>query len=327
MPVVRNQFTKGMVKDMYAYGVTAYEQLPSVHDKVFEVIGSTTAYEQETQVLDAGELVEKPEHEPIVYENAMEGYTIYGKNRTYGKGIEFSMELVEDMPPEKIANIVRYYAALWAKRLVQKKEEFAAGFFNYGGYTAGHDTFNAKITGVTPSDAPTALCYDGKPFFNLSGNNRPLYPGGTASYYNALALDLNTTNLETAYTLFTSTNNVDSRGKKIMQQPDALIIPSGLKFTAMKLLNSTNVVGSANNDVNTVQNIVPNLIEWQYLTDTDAWFLAKLKQGLKFHNRKPLTYDFWQDEDTGGYKAKVIARFGAYVYDWRSWVGSNLSTS
>jgi hypothetical protein len=324
--VVRNAFTEGLKADMYAYGFEAYESLPPVHEQVFEVVGSSTAYEQSTQILGAGEIVEKPENDPIVFENALEGFTVYGKNRTYAKGIEFSMEMVEDMPPEKIGNIVREYAARWGERTIQKKEEFAAGFFNYGGYTSGHDTFSAKITGVTDPNAPTALLYDGKPFFNLSNNLRALYPGGTAAYYNALALSLDAANLQTLYLRMTSTNNVDSRGKKIALKPTTLLVPSALTFTANNILGATNIIGSANNDINPMQGIL-NKLEWQYLTSSTAWFIGVPKKGIKFHNRKPLTFDFWQDQETGGYRASVIARWGAHVYDWRFWHGSNAATS
>lgn len=324
--VTRSAFTEGLKADMYAYGFETYDSLPTVHDKVFEVVGSDKAYEQSTSVVGAGDLVEKPESEEIVFENAMEGFTVYGKNRTFAKGIEFSMEIVEDMPSEKIANIVIDYARRWAERAVQKKEEFAAQFFNYGGYTAGHDTFNATITGVV-TDPQAGLCYDGYPLFNLSDNLRPLYPGQTGAYYNGLsATSLTADNLETLYLRMTSTNNVDSRGKKMALRPTTLLVPSGLTFTADNILKATNIIGSGNNDINKMQNILQKL-EWQYLTDSDAWFIGVPGKGLKFHNRKPLTFDFWQNKETGGYKASVIARWGAHVYDWRYWHGANFSTS
>lgn len=323
--VGRDSFTEGIKADMYAYGFNKYDSLPTVHDKVFEVVGSDKAYEQSTLVLDAGSLVEKKPKAKIDFENAMEGFTIRGKNRTFGKGIEFEMELVEDMPKEKIANIVTAYAMQWAERLVQKKEEFAASFFNYGGYTAGHEIFNATITGVV-TDPSGNLCYDGKPLFNLSNNLRPLYPGDTAAYYNGIASALSAATLETLFLRMVSTNNVDSRGKKIALRPDTLLVPSALTFTADNILKATNITASPNNDINPMQNIVQKL-EWQYLTSTTAWFIGKLGKGLKFHNRKPLTFDFYRDEETGSYKALCMARFGAHVYDWRYWHGSNAATS
>jgi len=327
MGVVRSQFTEGLKADMYAYGFEAYDSLPPVHEQIFEVIGSSKAYEQSTSVIRGNDLKEKAENEPILYSNPLEGYTIYGKNRTFADGVEFSMEMVEDMPSEKIANIVLEYARGWGLETIRAKEEFAAQFFNEGFKTAGHDCFSANITGVTPSDAPTALLYDGKPFFNLSNNTRGLYPGATAAYYNGFSSStLSETNLQTIYLHMVSTNNIDGQGKKINLMPNVLLIPSALRFTAKKLLETDRVVGSGNNDINTVQNLLTP-IEWQYLTDTDAYFLGAQKRGMKFHNRKPLTFDFYQNDTNKSYRADVVVRWGAHVYDWRFWAGANGATS
>jgi len=113
MAVVRSQFTEGLKADMYAYGFEAYDSLAPVHEQVFEVVGSSKAYEQSTSVIRGNNLVEKKEFEPIIYANPLEGYTVYGINRTFADGVEFSMEMVEDMPQEKIANLVLDYARGW----------------------------------------------------------------------------------------------------------------------------------------------------------------------------------------------------------------------
>lgn len=326
MEVTRSQFTELLKKDMYLYSMESYSQLSPVYPQLFEVVGSQSAYEQETIGIYGNSFVEKPETEKITFHNPLEGYTIYSKNRTFADGIEVSMEMAEDTPPEKIRNFVLTQAQKWTEESERAKELHCAKFFNYGGYTAGHDVFNAKITGVTPSGAPTALCYDGKPLFNLSNNLRALYPGGSAAYYNGLALALSAANLETAYLLMTVTNNVDGAGRKINLMPENLIIPPQLMFTAKNILESSGVNGSANNDINPVQNLLKPIV-WQYLTDTDAWFIGTPKKALRFHNRKPLTFDFWQDPVTKSYFATAIMRFGAYVKDWRYLVGSQFSTS
>lgn len=326
MEVTRSQFTEAVKKDMYAYSIEAYQGLTPMYPNLFEVIGSNSAYEQETRAIYGNIFVEKPETEKIVFHNPLEGYTIYSKNRTFSDGLEFSMEIVEDTPPEKIRNIVTQFASKWTEEAERTKDLHAAKFFNYGGYTAGHDVFNAKITGVTPSGAPTALCFDGKPFFNLSNNLRALYPGGTAAYYNGLASAFSAANLETAYLRMISTNNVDGAGRKIVLQPDTILIPPALMFTVKNVLEASGVTGSGNNDINPVKGLLTPKV-WQLLSDSDAWFIGTAKKGLVFHNRKPLTFDFWQDPITKAYYATAIMRFGAYVSDWRYWVGSQFSTS
>jgi len=256
-----------------------------------------------------------------------DGFEIVIKNRTFSDGFTLSMEFVEDTPKEKMANIVRDFANDWASGVTDTKETFAANFFNNGGLTAGDSIFNNTITGVV-TDASGDLVYDGKPFFNLSGNNRSAKAHST-TYYNGLASALSADNLQTAYSLMTSTNNRNEKGDIISIKPNVLVIPPALKFTAKSLLESDILITGANSTLpnkNTVSNLlIP--IEWQYLTDTDAWFIGSAKQGLTFLERKAPVIDFYQDEDTKVYKANIDTRFGAGVTNWRYWVGSNFATS
>lgn len=324
MAVGRDQFTKGIVRDMYAYSLESYPQVAPVYTEIFDGFESTGAFEQSTNAIGVGQLDVKPEGEPISYQNAMEGFTVQGKNETFAAGIEFTLEQVMDMSPQKIANMVTEFASKYTEKYIMSKEDYYANFFNYGGYTAGHAIFNGSVPGN--ADASGDLCYDGEPFFNLSDNLRPSHPSGTDTYYNALALSLTETNLQTAYDLMTITNAVDARGDKISIQPDTLLVHPSLRWTASKLMTNVLQVGSAQNDKNTVANLF-NLKEWRYFDTSTFWAIGKAKSGIKAYNRMPLTFDFFRDEDTKGYKANVVARWGGEVNDFRYWVGSNAPTS
>jgi phage major head subunit gpT-like protein len=124
----------------------------------------------------------------------------------------------------------------------------------------------------------------------------------------------------------TTINNRNERGEIIQLIPDTLLIPPALHFTAKTLLESERQVGTAQNDKNVVQNLV-SPVEWQYLTDTDAWILGQRQKGLKFYERKAPVIDFYQDEKDKKYYATIDTRFGAVVDNWRYWVAANLATS
>jgi hypothetical protein len=310
-------------RDMYKYMFEKYDQLPKIYPQIFEVRETSSAFEKETTGIGLGGLSERKEGTEIIASNALEGFTVYGKPRTWSDAFEITMEFSEDTPPEKISNIARAYAGTWAEGLVVTQETFCANFFNYGGYTAGNDIYNATITNVC-DDTSGDLCYDGKPFFNLSGNLR--YSKGGSSYYNGLAIPLDNENLQTAIIRYTSTNNRNERDQKIALQPDTLLIPSALRFTAASVLQNQWVGGSANLDINTVQNAVTP-IEWQYLTDTNAWFLGKRQKGLVFLNRRLPVIDFYTDPKTKAEFVTIDCRWGAYVNNWRFWIGSMFSTS
>ena len=327
MSVFRNEFTKLMQKDMYAWYLESYETYNPVYSQIFEVVSSNAGFEKEVSGVGMGKLSERPEGNPIVFSSPLEGYEVVTKMRTFSDGFDMTMEFVEDTPKEKIVNIVTDMASSWASGLIATKEAFAAKFFNNGGLTAGDAVFDNNITGVV-TDPSGALAYDGKPFFNLTGNNRSAKAHST-TYYNGLGVALDGSNLQTAYNLMTVTNNRNEKGEIVKIMPNVLLIPSSLKFTAKGLLESELLItGAASTLTNKNTNFgLLQPVEWQYLTDSDAWFIGVAKKGIKFYERKAPVIDFYQDEDTKKYKATIDTRFGASVNNWRYWVGSNFATS
>ena len=320
----RSQFTELMTRDMYDWFLEVYDQLSAVYPLVFDVRPLTSAYDQSTAGIGLGQLSERTEGTNIIASNPLEGYTVIGKARTFSDSFSLSAEFVEDADPGKMANAMSDFAGTWAQGVVNSKENFASNFFNKGGFTAGHDVFNNNITGVV-SDPENDLIYTGKPFFALTGNNHDAKDG--SSYFNSGgALSLTATNLKTGYNRMTISNAFDERGEKIQLRPDTLLVPPNLRFTGKTILESDNVVGSANNDINDVQGIV-SLLEWNYLTDTDGWFLGMKQKGLRFLERKAPVLDFFQDEKSKRFYATIDARWGAVVTDWRFWYAANISTS
>ena len=195
LTVQRNDFTEGMKKDLYDYFFETYDSVPTVYDQIFAVKPSDGAYEQSTSVIGLADLVETEESDPITYRKFGEGFTVYGKNRTFTDGFKISMEAVEDN--RKIENIVQAAAGKWGEKVRSTRETFYAKIFNFGGYTGGHDVFKNVIAGVI-SQNTDGLVYDAKPFFNLSGNLRSSKGGGT--YYNGHALSLTSANFQTVWT-------------------------------------------------------------------------------------------------------------------------------
>lgn len=326
MEHLRAEFVEGLKRGFYEYVLEnqKYQDETLKYPELFEVVPAEGAYNKRTTVIGAGNLKKKPEGEKITYSRVGEGFTVQTKWETYADGLEFSKENVDDFSESKISNLVSDMASTWLTGYNQTKEQLALNVFNKGGLTAGYEIFNGSAAGET--DPSGDLCYDSKPFFNLTGNKRPLTPNGTAAYYNAVALALSEANLQTAYDLMTVTNAVNSKGQKVMLEPTVLLYHPSLRWTVMNLLNAENQVGTANNDTNTVQNILTP-IESRFLDTSTFWSVGTAKKGIRFYERQPLTFDFYQDKETKGYKADVTARFGVEVNDFRYWVGSNAPTS
>jgi len=323
MPGLRQDFAKGMINDMYGYYFDgeSYDTEPTVFDKIFQEKKIDGAYWQTTSVVDMEEYTETPETEGYTFDSPIEGYTVIGKARTFTAGKSFTYDAVEDH--QKIKDILRQSAEGWGRGKKRTMEKFFAKFFNYGGYTAGHEVFNGSITNVV-TDSSGNYVYDSKPFFNLSGNKRSSKGGGT--YYNGLSLTFNADNLKTLYLLGTVTNSYNEDDSEVDIDYDYILYPGNLQFDVREVLESTLVPGKTDNTKNVLQDLLEP-IKWQYLTNANAFFIGKKKKGLLWLNRRGVHMDFFDDKKARRWRAVSSLRFGGMVTNWRFHAGSNFSTS
>ena len=318
--VKRNNFTEAMKANMYTYFWEEYPEMAPKYEMLFDVVQSGSAFEQFDSAIGLGELLEKPEGEDIQMDAPMESYTIVCKNRTFGRGVRFSYETVEDA--QRGGDLLTRTVATWGRQLFNTKEKFYAKFFNKGAFTAGYaDVFNNTITGVV-TDASGDLIYDNKSFFNTAHPDRV---GNTYSNFNS-AYSLTHDNLKTVWNTYTTTNNRDERGDIVSMMPDILLTPPALTFTAREILESTLIPDISDHTKNVLAAIVDHM-DWHYLDDTDGWFLGKRKAGLLATDRQDVEIDFWQDENNKDYFASIMTRFGGCVTNFRHWIANNISTS
>jgi hypothetical protein len=326
MAVERNDFTEALKKEGYKWYWSAYDEIPTTYQSLFAEEDIDAAYTKETSAVGLNDLVEKPESEPIKTDAPHEGYPIIGKVRTFASKVVWSMELYDDA---QVANLFQKTVQSWGDAVPRTKDRWYSGFFNYGAYTAGHAIFNNTIPDVV-IDTSGNLCYDGKPFFTATGNERSSIAGGT--YYNASAsLDLDATNLQTVYAHMTQTNNRDEKDDEIILEPDTLLVPPALKFKAEELLQynnqfTTGFLLNVTKPANFLKGKI-NVVVWPRLTDTDCWILGCAKKGIVALNRMSEQIDFYRDNETKAYVATIVVRFGGYVRNWRYWYGCNLPTS
>jgi len=96
---------------------------------------------------------------------------------------------------------------------------------------------------------------------------------------------LNRTNLETVVKEFKeqTTTAADGSTVKLGLVPDTLLVPPDLEFEARRLLQSTLIPGSANNDINVLKSSL-NIVVSYYLSSDSVWYVLKSKwaNGLKF---------------------------------------------
>ncbi len=123
---------------------------------------------------------------------------------------------------------------------------------------------------------------------------------------------------------------VDYRGdqaERISVMPDELLYPHNLYEEAFEILKAGGKLDTANNNPNVHQGVYKG-IEWNYLTDTNNWFLmdASLRaQSLFWVDRMPLEFAMIEDFDTIVAKWRGYMRYSNAHIDWRFITGSNVS--
>lgn len=223
----------------------------------------------------------------VSYEDVNKGFKSSYVHKKYSKGMKIERELLEDDTYGEIKKRTRSLS----QSAYYTRQFHAASVFN--------NAFNANFKGPDG----IALC----------ASNHPLAPNSTDTFANAGALPLNADNLET--TRNEMLQWTDDKGNLLVINPDTLIVPSALRKAALVIADSDKEPSTNNNDVNIWKGSV-NVIEWPFLTDPNAWFLAdmnRMKQFLNWYDRRKAVLESERSFDTEESKYKTVARFS---YGW-----------
>lgn len=272
----------------------------TMYQNIFHVLNSTKAFEKDTALSGIGQLEEVNELGAIPYEDATPGWDVTYVHRKFAKGRMVSQEMVDDEKFNMIAKLPRSLA----NAKMRTYEQAAADVFNFGFVAGGGG--GAKFTGG-----------DAKALFATDHVNR----AGGVVQSNKITTALSQTSLQAVVTAMK--NRKDSKGQLIAFKPDTLLVPAGLEFTARTILETTQVLGSANNDINPIKGSL-NLVVWPFLTSSTAWFvLDSTAHELNFFKRidRGVQGPAW-DFDNEAAKWKTVCRFSVGFSDWMGVYGS-----
>jgi hypothetical protein len=293
--ISRAQQLKELLPGLNALFGLEYEKYGEEHKEIFETETSERSFEEETKLSGFSAAPVKNEGSAIAYDNAQEAWTARYDHETIALGFAITEEAMEDNLYDSLS--ARYTKAL-ARSMAYTKQIKAANILNNG--------FSAAYPGG-----------DGVSLFNA---NHPLVSGGVNSNTPQTPADLNETSLENAViqiSLWT-----DERGLLIAAKPKKLIIPTGLRFVAKRLLDTELRVATADNDLNALKslNSIPGGFAINhFLTDPNAWFLTTdVPNGMKHFVRVPLSNSMDGDFDTGNVRYKSRER---YSFGWSDPLG------
>ena len=296
MPINRAAISKELLPGLNAVFGIEYGDVNNEHEPLYEIENSDRSFEEEVLFTGFGQAPVKNEGAAIVYDDASESYTARYTNETIALAFAVTEEAMED-------NLYDTFAKLRAKGLARAmantKQVKAAKLFNDGFSTAQGD---------------------GVSLFNAS---HPTVGDGNQSNLTTAAA-IAETSLESA--LINIQKIKDDRGILIGASAKSLHVPVDLIFTADVLLNTPGVVGSADNDINSIRHlgIIPSgYFVNRRFTDTNGWYIkTDVPNGTKMFNRTPLQTKMEPDFDTGNLRFKARERYSFGVSDWRGWFGN-----
>jgi hypothetical protein len=295
MAISRGQLQKELLPGLNALFGLEYKTYGEEHKEIYETETSERSFEEETKLSGFSAAPVKNEGSAIAYDNAQEAWTARYTHETIAMGFSITEEAVED---NLYASLSARYTKALARGMAYTKQIKAAAVLN-NGFTAGYNGG------------------DGVPLFSAA---HPLVSGGTNSNIPAVAADLNETSLENA--VIQISQWVDERGLLIAARPVKLIVPPSLQFVATRLLGTKLRVGTADNDINAIENngsIPQGYSINHFLTDADAWFIkTDVPNGLKHFVRSPLATGMDGDFDTGNTRYKARER---YSFGWSDALG------
>jgi len=298
MAISRNQLVKELEPGLNALFGLEYNRYENQHAEIFTTETSDRAFEEEVMLSGFANASVKPEGSAVTFDNAQETYTSRYQHETVALAFSITEEAIEDNLYDRLSS--RYTKAL-ARSMANTKQVKAANVLNRA--------FNSSFAGG-----------DGK---ELCATDHPTI-FGTVKNELSTAADLSETSLEQA--LIDINAFTDERGLKVAARGVKMIIPSELQFTAERIMNSANRVGTADNDINAVKSMgmIPQGYSVNnYLTDSDAFFIiTDVPNGLKYFERSPIKTSMEGDFDTGNVRYKARERYSFGFSDFRGIFGS-----
>ena len=270
MPQTRGTFVElhdNLDRAVYTLLGKEYKELSPIWRKYYQVKTSQKRSELVLSVTGMGDVPEKGEGQPYTTDIIQTGYSKEFLHTEFGMMFEVTQTALEDDRYDVLSEYAKWL--MFSARVVEEKR--AALLF---------------INGFTSETSP-----DGVSIFNTT---HVLKGGGTARNQLTLASNLSWTSLQQALTDWQRETKFEA-GQFMQPAEDLyLLVPPELEFTAHRIVASTGLPGSADNDVNAIKSLRNiTVVKNVYLTDTNAWFLlAKNKShGFCSYTRVPMSME------------------------------------
>lgn len=276
------------------------KEIPTIYTKLFGKVKIDGKFKRYVTSAPFGDVPQKPEGTPYAMDIIIQAYTKDVTPVEYGMGFTVSETAEEDDDFGELKKKSFYLA--FSMRQVEEK--------------AAADVFNNGFSTQKTADAVA-----------LFSTAHLLKRGGTAKNRPATDADLSVTSLAQAFIDLATDTKIESG--QLGQPPEEyyLVVPPQSEFIAHRVVASTGLPGSADNDVNPVKaRRKITIVVDPFLTDSDGWYLIPVdsnRHGLLYGERIPITMVPPDTEvATGNRVYKLRARKVWDSLDWRNAYGT-----
>lgn len=311
-PITSTSFAKALWPGVNSWYGKEYAEFPVEYTGLFDTFGSQRAYEEDVGVTSFGLAQVKPEGQAIAYDEESQAYVTRYTHVVYGLGFVITREIYED----DLYDVVGQRRARGlAFSMRQTKETVAANVYNRA--------FDSNYVGGDGAQ----MCA------NIADGGHPNFAGGIQSNRAETDAEFSEASLESA--MIQMSKWTDDRGLKINIQPQSLVVPVDLQFTAQRVLGSPYQTGISPgaadggglheiSAIYTMGALPGGFSVNHYLTDTGAWFLRSNlnKDGLKHFERRGQEFGIDNDFETENAKYKATERYSFGWTDWRAIFGN-----
>ena len=281
-----------------------YDEIPEQFPKIFNVQTSSSATETDYGMGAFGDWEERTsEVSTVAYAKIKEGGEVTYKHKAFTKGFMIGRELYDD---EKYGQMKKMAKAL--ARAGRAKVE--------------KDAISLLIKGFKKT-SPEFVGIDGLSLFH---DAHTLVDCSSKTCSNVLTEALSEESLKKAIKMMSE--QLDEAGNLIQMKATKLIVPPALEDTAIRLLKSTHLPGSQDNDTNAYLKDRMEIVVMDYLGATaggsdKVWFLQDgSRHELNFFWRVKPEFKNEEDFDTFVAKYRGYMRYSFGFSDWRGMVGS-----
>lgn len=302
-----NPMSAGSFADLLDKRITKlfYDELSQLPDRVSDFYGMESSKDSFEKWSEIGALPDFTElNGSVVYQSQAQGYDTIVTHKEWVNGFQVTRNLYDD---DRHGIWERKPVAL-ANAYMRTKQAHAARLFN--------NAFSVDTMFYVNSEA-VALCSDSHT--TTSG-------ASTASGFD----NLTTASISAVSVSALRTQMRGFRGdqaEKIGVMPNKIVVPIDLQDRAIEIVRSSQQVDTANNNTNP-QNGRYDLIDWEYLTDTNNWFMIDdkmMKQWAVWFDRVPLEFGQAEEFDTFVAKWRAYCRYSTGVFNWRFLAGAQVS--